>query len=146
MSHPFRIIAIDSYSSKYLKMGEYKKVEIEYILKSSPGVLFSFLTEPSGLSEWFCDDVNIRSSVYTFVWNKDSEQKAKLLSFKENLYVKYHWLDEPDNTFFEFRIEVDDITGETALMITDFCEEDDEDETVLSWNSAMQRLHRVIGS
>lgn len=127
-------------------MGEYKKVELEFILKSSPGVLFAFLTEPSGLSEWFCDNVNIKNSIYTFIWNKDSEQSAKLLSMKENVLVKYRWLDEPDNTYFEFKIEVDDITGETALIVTDFCEGDDEEETVLSWNSAMQRLHRVIGS
>jgi uncharacterized protein YndB with AHSA1/START domain len=127
-------------------MGEYKKVELEFILKSSPGVLFAFLTEPSGLSEWFCDNVNIKNSIYTFIWNKDSEQSAKLLSMKENVLVKYRWLDEPDNTYFEFKIEVDDITGETALIVTDFCEEDDEEETALSWNSAMQRLHRVIGS
>jgi uncharacterized protein YndB with AHSA1/START domain len=127
-------------------MGEYKKIEIEYILKTSPGVLFSFLTEPSGLSEWFCDDVNIKNSIYTFVWNKDSEQKAKLLSFKENFFVKYHWVDEPDSTFFEFRIDVDEITGETALIVTDFCEEGDDEEIVLTWNSAIQKLHRVIGS
>lgn len=127
-------------------MSDYKKVELEYILRSSPNVLFSFLTEPSGLSEWFCDDVNIRKGVYTFIWNHDSEQQAELLGSKENVFAKFRWLDEPDDTFFEFRIQVDDITGETALMITDFCEPDDEDETILGWNNSMQNLHRVIGS
>jgi len=127
-------------------MAEHKKIELEYNLRSSPGVLFSFLTEPSGLSEWFCDNVNIRGSEYTFIWNKDSEQKAKLISSKENVHVKYRWLDSSDQSYFEFRIQVDDITGEVALMITDFAEDDDEDETILSWDSAIQRLHRVIGS
>lgn len=127
-------------------MSDYKKVELEYILRCSPKVLFSFLTEPSGLSEWFCDDVNIKDGVYTFIWNHDSEQQAKLLSIKENVSIKLRWLDEPEDTYFEFRIQVDEITGETALMITDFCEPGDEDESALSWDSSMQSLHRVIGS
>lgn len=127
-------------------MSDYKKVELEYILRCSPKVLFSFLTEPSGLSEWFSDDVNIKDGVYTFIWNHDSEQQAKLLSIKENVSIKLRWLDEPEDTYFEFRIQVDEITGETALMITDFCEPGDEDESTLSWDSSMQSLHRVIGS
>jgi len=127
-------------------MSAYKKIELEFILRSSPNVLYSFLTEPSGLSEWFCDNVNIKNGVYTFIWNHDSEQEAKLLGSKENVFVKFRWLDEPDDTYFEFRIEVDDITGETALMITDFAEEGEEDEISLTWTKSMQNLHRVIGS
>jgi uncharacterized protein YndB with AHSA1/START domain len=127
-------------------MEQLKKVELEYSLRSSPGVLFSFLTEPSGLSEWFCDNVNVRGSEYTFIWNKDSEQVAKLVSSKDNVHVKYRWLDGKEQSYFEFRIQVDEITGEVALIITDFAEDGDEDETILSWDSAIQRLHRVIGS
>lgn len=127
-------------------MSEQKKVELEYILRCSPSVLYSFLTEPSGLSEWFCDNVNVRGGMYTFIWNKDSEQKAKLTGSRENVYARYRWAESPDNIFFEFRIQVDDITGETALMITDFAEDGDEDEIRLSWDSAIQKLHRVIGS
>ncbi len=127
-------------------MSAYKKIELEFILRSSPNVLYSFLTEPSGLSEWFCDNVNIKNGVYTFIWNHDSEQEAKLLGSKDNVFAKFRWLDEPEDTYFEFRIEVDDITGETALMITDFAEEGDEDEVSLTWTKSMQNLHRVIGS
>ncbi len=127
-------------------MNDFHKIELEYILRCSPNVLYSFLTEPSGLSEWFCDNVNIRAEIMTFIWNKDSEQRAKKTGSRENSYVRYRWLDSPENVYFEFRIQVDDITGETALMITDFAETGDEDETRLSWDSAIQKLHRVIGS
>lgn len=129
-----------------LSMSEYHKIELEYILRCSPSVLYSFLTEPSGLSEWFCDDVNIKAGVLTFIWNKDSEQRAKKTGYRDNSYVRYRWLDSPENVYFELRIQVDDITGETALMITDFAEDGDEDEIKLSWDSAIQKLHRVIGS
>ena len=127
-------------------MSDYHKIELEYILRCSPSVLYPFLIEPSGLSEWFCDNVNTRGGFHTFIWNKDSEQQAKVTGSKENVYVRYRWLDNPENTYFELRIQVDDITGETALMITDFAEDGDQDETRLSWDSAIQKLHRVIGA
>lgn len=127
-------------------MSDQKKIELEYLLRCSPGVLYSFLTEPSGLSDWFCDNVNIRAGMYTFIWNKDSEQVAKLTGSRENVYARYRWVDGPDNVYFEFRIQVDDITGETALMVTDFAEDGDDDEVRLSWDSAIQKLHRVIGA
>ena len=122
------------------------KVEREYILRSSPGVLFSFLTEPSGLSEWFCDNVNIKGDVYSFIWKKDSEQKAQKLASKENVYVRYRWIDGHQNAFFEMKIEVDDLTSELALIVVEQTEADDVDETILFWDSAIQRLHGVIGS
>jgi uncharacterized protein YndB with AHSA1/START domain len=142
----FRIIAVNCFFSNARNMTTYKKTELEYMFRCSPGVLYSFLSEPSGLSEWFCDDVNIQAGWYNFMWNKDSEQRAKLLQSKENVMIKYRWEDSPETTYFEFRIQVDDITGEVALMITDFSEDDDESETILFWNNATQRLHRVIGS
>ncbi|MGB0194868.1 MAG: START-like domain-containing protein, partial [Schleiferiaceae bacterium] len=33
------------------------KFELEFPLRASPKMLFPFLSSPSGLSEWFCDDV-----------------------------------------------------------------------------------------
>ena len=62
-------------------MSEKKKFTLEYELKSSPRILFSFISEPNGLSQWFADDVIFRDQVYTFTWD-DEVQKAKLLSVK----------------------------------------------------------------
>jgi len=127
-------------------MSELKKIQLEYILRTSPKVLFSFLTEASGLSEWFCDDVNNRGGIITFIWNGDSEEHAKLISLKDNQYVKYKWLDGPEKAYFEFNLDVDEITGELALIVTDFAEPGDEEELILTWNNAIQKLHSVIGS
>ena len=60
--------------------------------------------------------------------------------------MKYKWLDGPENAYFEFILQVDDITGELALIVTDFAEPEDEEELVLTWNNAIQKLHSVIGS
>ena len=43
-----------------------KQFSIEYDIQSSPQLLFQYLSTPSGLSEWFSDDVNSRGEKYTF--------------------------------------------------------------------------------
>ena len=63
----------------YSKMIPKKQFTIEYDFQSSPQLLFQYLSTPSGLSEWFSDDVNSRGEKYTFFWG-DSEEDARLLS------------------------------------------------------------------
>jgi uncharacterized protein YndB with AHSA1/START domain len=122
------------------------KFELEYVIRTSAGILYEFLTSPSGLSEWFADDVNIHDGVFTFFW-EGSEQKAKLLAFKEDKFVRLQWLDKPEGTYFEFRIERDELTGDTSLMIVDFADEASDMETSKRlWDSQVNTLLNVIGS
>jgi uncharacterized protein YndB with AHSA1/START domain len=122
--------------------------QIEYPIKSSVSILFKALATPSGLSEWFCDDVDYEKNgkVYVFKW-EDSEQKAEILDQAENSHIKFKWLDdEDDEVFFELRIQVDGITGDVALLITDYCEEDELDESKLLWESQAKELAHNIGA
>lgn len=122
------------------------KFEIEYVLHTSAGILYEFLTSPSGLAEWFADDVNIHDGVFTFFW-EGSEQKAKLLGFKDEKFVRLQWLDKPEGTYFEFRIERDELTGDISLIITDFADEAADLKTSkLLWDSQINQLLHVIGS
>ncbi len=122
------------------------KFTLEYVMNTSVGILYEFLTSPSGLMEWFADDVSIHDGIFTFVWD-GSAQKAKLLGFKENEYVRLQWLDKPAGTFFEFRIQVDKITNDVSLMVTDFADEaSDLDTSRRLWDSQMDQLLNVIGS
>ena len=122
-----------------------EKVELEFTINSSPKVLFTRLSTPAGLSEWFADDVNVQGKKYTFIW-EGTEQVAELIARKENKYVRYHWIDdESDKTYFEFRINIDELTGDVALVITDFVEEDEKDDFVDLWDSQVTELKRVIG-
>lgn len=133
-------------NKKTNKTKKYEKFELEYSVHVSKNLLYNFLSTPSGLSEWFADDVNIRYDEYTFVWN-GSEQKAKLVAKKENSFVRFSWLDEPEYTYFEFRIEVDDITSDIALVITDFAEDKEAIEAAtLLWNSQVETLMHTIGA
>jgi uncharacterized protein YndB with AHSA1/START domain len=123
-----------------------KKIVLEYTLNSSPKVLFPRLSTPGGLSEWFADNVNIHGNQYSFIWD-DSEQKADIIQRKENKYIRFRWVDssEPEAYWFEFRLNTDELTGDTALIITDFADDDEKDSTVELWNSQISKLRHVIG-
>ncbi len=124
------------------------KIELEFPIHASPNMIFQYLTTPSGLTAWFADDVNSRGKLFTFIWD-GSEEKAKLASKKDNEKVKYKWLDEDDKetgTFTEFRIVVDELTKDVSLLITDFCDDDDEEETKMLWENQISELKHVIGA
>jgi len=135
-------------ASKKVTMVQY---QIEYPVKSSVSILFKAFATPSGLSEWFCDDVDYEKngSIYVFKWD-GSEQRAEILEQVDNSHVKFRWVDEDgeaedDEAFFELRIQVDGITGDVALMITDHCDEDELDESKLLWESQAKELAHIIG-
>ncbi len=127
---------------------EKEKFQIEIPINSSKGVLFNIFSTPSGLSEWFCDDVNIKKDVHIFIWD-GSEESARLISKKRDEFAKFRWLEDEEegiNSFFEFRIKIDDLTGDTALVITDFAEEDEIDDTKELWAAQVDRLKQVLGA
>ncbi len=123
-----------------------KKITLEYTINSSPRVLFPRLSTPGGLSEWFADNVNIMGGQYSFIWD-NSEQKADIIQRKENKYIRFRWVDpdEPEVHWFEFRINTDELTGDTALIITDFADDDDKQSVIDLWDSQIAKLKHVIG-
>jgi len=123
------------------------KIELEFTLNTSPSIIFSRLSTPSGLAEWFADDVKLSGKVYTFIWDQ-SQQKAELLEKKENKYVKFRWLKEGANpkNFFTFKIHVHELTGEVALQLIEFLENsEDREEAISLWNYQIGELKRVLG-
>lgn len=126
-------------------MSEKKKFTLEYEVKSSPKILFSFLNEPNGLSQWFADDVHYKDQVYTFVWDGE-EHKAKLLAVKENKLVKFRFIDDDPNCYFEMEILQDELTNDVALSITDFAPTELIEERRLIWDNQIEYLISVIGA
>jgi len=122
------------------------KFVLEFLVKSSPTLLFDFLATPSGLSEWFADDVDIRNEEFTFHWDGQI-QRAKLLAYKQDHLLRLRWVDKNDDFYFEFRIDHDDLTGDVTLLITDFGEsEDDLRTSKLLWESQVSKLLKVLGA
>ncbi|MBD3637706.1 MAG: SRPBCC domain-containing protein [Crocinitomicaceae bacterium] len=129
-------------------MSDKEKYEMEFEVKSSTAVLYNMISTPSGLSEWFADDVNIKDDVFSFFWNGATEE-AKLLTKKKGESIKFQWMDDVEDglkTYFEMSIKVDDLTNDVALMITDFAEEDELDEAKRLWENQINDLKMVIGS
>ena len=122
------------------------KYELEYPIHSSINILFDRLSTLSGLSEWFADDVNFdREGVYTFTW-EGSQQQATLVSKKKNDHVRFKWL-ESDEEYFEFLIQVDELTNDVSLIVTDFADdEDDKEDAVQLWDLQIDNLKKIIGS
>jgi len=120
------------------------KIQLEYVLNCSPKVLFNWLSTASGLAEWFADDVKVKGNKYTFIW-EGSEQSAEMTLHKENRLVRYTWLDE-DDSYFEFRISQDELTGDVSLIIVDFAEDDEFEGTKGLWDSQIADLKHILGS
>ena len=128
-------------------MSDLIKYSIEIPINSSVNVLYKRLSTPSGLAEWFADNVNLKNNVFTFIWD-DSDQSAKILKKKSNKLVQFKWLDDEEKeSFFEFKIQVDEMTSDVSLIITDFAEdEEDQEEQTMLWEQQIQNLKMAIGS
>lgn len=129
-------------------MSEKIRYEIEFPINSSPQLLYQYISTPSGLQEWFADIVNSRGEFFTFEWD-DAAENARLASKKSGEKVKFKWVDDNKKDteyFFELRILEDEITKDVSLMITDFAEKDEVEESKLLWENQVSDLKHVIGS
>jgi uncharacterized protein YndB with AHSA1/START domain len=126
-------------------MSDKIKYEIEFVIQSSPQLLYQYLSTPSGLSEWFADNVNSRGEIFNFMWD-GSEEQAKLLKKKSDEFIKFTWAENDDDSFFEMRIIVDEITKDVSLFIIDFAEEDEIEEAKMLWTNQVSDLKQVLGS
>jgi uncharacterized protein YndB with AHSA1/START domain len=123
------------------------KYELEYIINTAPKLLYSRLTTPSGLSEWFADDVHIKGQNFIFIWDK-VEQEAKVISKKVNEFIRFKWLDDENGSldeYFEFMIAKEELTGDVALIITDFAEENELSGSQELWDNQIAILKRAMG-
>lgn len=129
-------------------MVDKEKYEMEFVIQASPSLIYQYISTPSGLSEWFADNVNSRGERFTFIWD-DSEETALLLQKKNNDKVKFQWQnDEEDDGeyYFEFKIQVDEITKDVSLIVTDFAEEDELEESKMLWDNLVSDLKQVLGA
>ena len=126
-------------------MSDKIKYELEFPIQASPNMLYQYISSASSLSEWYADNVNSRGKIFSFFWDGVEEQ-AELISSKNNQFVKFKWLEEDDNYYFEIKIVVDELTKDVSLMVTDFSEENEIEESKMLWESQIADLKQVLGS
>lgn len=126
-------------------MSEKIMFEQEFIIKVSQKMLYNYISTPSALAEWFAEDVNLKDGIFTFSWD-GSEEQAKVISKTKGKCIRLRWLEEDDDAaYIELRIEIDELTKEVALIITDFAYEDEVEEAKMLWESQINDLHNIIG-
>ena len=128
-------------------MSDRIKFEMEFPIKVSQKLLFQYISTPSGLSEWFADNVNSRGEIFIFIWD-DSEESAKLIRKINHEKIQFQWLDDEETDYyFELRIQFDEITKDVSLIVTDYAEDEDEvEESKLLWTNQISDLKKVLGS
>lgn len=119
---------------------------LEYQVKSSPKILFGFLSVATTLSEWFADQVDVQKDVFSFTWDGYTE-RARLVSMKEAESVRFEWIDgEREGCSFEMQVKVDDLTGDVALMILEECPAEEKEEITRLWDVSVNKLMKATGS
>jgi uncharacterized protein YndB with AHSA1/START domain len=122
------------------------KIEMEFEVRSSPTILFNHIATASGLEEWFADKVNVNGkNSYSFFWD-GKEEAAELVKKTPKTLVKFRWIDGPSDEFFQMEIIIDDLTSDVVLVITDFADEDEVEETEMLWESQVDALKSYIGA
>lgn len=121
------------------------KFEQEFIVNASISVIYPMLSTPSGLSDWFSDDVNINGKTFTFIWDGVGQQ-AELVAKRANVFTRFRWLDDDDpKSYFEFKLATDELTNEVALVITDFAEKDELEDSKELWETQVDKLKHNLG-
>jgi uncharacterized protein YndB with AHSA1/START domain len=123
------------------------KFELEIPIHASPNMLYQYISSPSNLQEWFADKVNSRGKIFSFFW-EGTEEQAELITKKSGDRIRFKWLEsEDDDSFFEIKIQVDPLTKDVSLIVTDFAEDEDEvEEAKQLWENQISELRHTIGA
>jgi len=118
---------------------------IDFLFRSSIPVVYQFLTSPANLVRWFCDEVDVTGTTFTYSWD-GAEEVAELIEDVENERLRFEWEDADDGEFLEFTIGKSPITGETTLKITGFCDDDEVDEEKDLWEKQITKMKKEMGA
>lgn len=120
------------------------KIDLEYIFRASPTILYQFITTPACLVRWFCDGVDIENDYFTFQWQGQIEV-AEMLDDIEDERIRLGFEDSPSNEYLEFRMYKSDVTQETVLEISDFCDDGEQAEQTDYWDNLISILRSETG-
>ncbi|MCB9252621.1 MAG: SRPBCC domain-containing protein [Flavobacteriales bacterium] len=124
-----------------------QRIELEFPLHCSANTLYNYISSPSGLSEWFADDVTVHGSNYVFKWDDGEELEAELIKSVNRKHVKFRWVDgDQANEFLEFIIHKDEVTDDLALIVIDSVEPEDLEEVEMMWETQVSYLKKHIGA
>jgi len=118
--------------------------DMEFIFRASPTIIYKFLTDASCLIRWFCDEVDIEKGKFTYSWD-GAEEIAKLVEHTENEYLKFEWEERDAGEYLEIKLSKSPVTGETIMLLKDYCDDDEVDDQKELWNTQFAQLKRETG-
>ncbi len=118
--------------------------QIEILMKASPTIIYQFLTSPACLVRWFCDEADIQDDCYIFSWQGVPEV-ALIVDDIEDERLRLRWDYADKDEFLEFRIYKSDVTEQTILEITDFCDSNDVSDQKRLWESQIADMRKEMG-
>ncbi|MBR4923773.1 MAG: hypothetical protein IKY99_09210 [Bacteroidaceae bacterium] len=123
------------------------KVRMEYMLKGgSCSIVWAIISTPSGLESWFADKVSAADKIFTFRWGKTESRQAEVIAIRSNSYIRFHWMDDEERkSYFELKINYNELTEDLMLEVTDFAYPDETDDVKDLWESDIEKLKRVSG-
>lgn len=122
----------------------------DYEIHASVKMLYPYIQTPGGLSEWFADNVKINpEKVFTFVWDNE-DHKAVMAASRLNHFCRFEYLpekeeDKNDPSYFELRIELNELTQSTFIKVSDYSVWEDETEMQEVWEGLIDNLRKVVG-
>ena len=128
-----------------MKAPQRKEFTLEYIIRSSPAILFEFVTQPDNLAQWFCDHCDSQDDIFIFGWN-GVFQRARQEIITDDELVHYHWEETNKNEYFSFRVYKSEISNDTVLEVTDFADAKEVKEQTFLWDSQIEALKHAIGA
>jgi uncharacterized protein YndB with AHSA1/START domain len=132
-------------------MAKKKLFTADYEIHASIKMLYPYIQTAGGLAEWFADDVNINNQKKTFIFLWDNEEHAaRLTAHRTNHFAKFEFLpgneeDEKDPSYFELRLEFNELTQSVFLKVTDYSDFDDMEELHDLWDSLVDLLRKTVG-
>lgn len=120
------------------------KFTMEVLFRASPAILYRFITTPTCLVRWFCDQVDITGDIFVFSWD-GFEETAELIDDIEEERLRFHWEDCEPGEYLEFKMYKSEVTNETILELTDFADEDEVEDQKQLWLAQFEKLRTEAG-
>lgn len=124
-----------------------EKIHLQYPLNAtSKNILWTAISTPSGLEDWFADKAMSDDKIVSFYWGKTEHREAEIVAIRAYSFIRFRWLDDEDeHSYFEIKMNFNELTTAFVLEITDFTDTDDVEGMRELWDSQVAKLRRTCG-
>lgn len=124
-----------------------EKIHLEYPLNAtSKNILWSAISTPTGLADWFADRITSNDKIVDFYWGKNEQRRAEIIAIRAFSFIRFRWLDDSnERDYFEIKMNYNELTNDHVLEITDFAEPHELEDLKELWDSQVIKLRRTCG-